>query len=716
MRIEGGKSVKARWLGTPSLLVLLAAMPALAQVEPADTSAPVLLTAEQVIHDKERNVVTAVGHVEVAQNQRILLADKVVYDLNADRIVASGDVSLLEPTGEVLFADEAEVTGDLKNAIARDIMLLLTDQSRMAAAVGRRIDGEVMELERAVYSSCQPCAEDPGRPLLWQIKALHVTHDQATKDIEYEDAWLEFLGLPVAYTPYLSHPDPTVKRRSGFLAPTLSQTDSLGTSVTAPYYYVISPHQDLTISPRITTAEGPVLGIEHRKRFSFGEMATSGTGTVDSHGEVRGHLFAEGTFEIDDVWRTGYDLERSSDETYLRRYDYARSNKPYLTSRAFVEGFGARSYALAESYAFQDQTAGGVEGVPYVAPLLQYSYLSSPNALGGYIGLDANFLSLVRGGGTDTRRLSVRPSFVLPWTGSWGGVYTFTAAAQGDVYQFDRGSAQGGDSKTDGRLMPELALEWRHPFVRTDSLASHVIEPIVLGVLSPHWDDDDLPNEDSLEFEFNDTNIFRLNRYTGFDRVETGPRVSYGLRYGFFGHGGSTFNVMLGQSYLMKQDDSAPTGSGLDDNFSDVVGRVSASMSENLDVYYRFRLDKTNFSPLRHEITSLLGPPALRLGVDYAVVEGTGSLGEISEREGVAFSLRSRISRNWSASTFARFNLADGTDLVKTGFSIAYDDECFTAVTSVSNDRTRDRDVEEGYSGMLRVVFKPLGELPLGIF
>lgn len=697
--------------------MLAAATPTVAQ-EVAQPGVPVLMTAESITHDQDRQVVTAIGNVEISQENRVLLADKVVYDLKQDRVFASGDVSILEPTGEVVFANTMEVTGDLKAGVAENVRLLLTDKARLAAAVGHRSGGQVNELERAVYSPCLPCRDDPDADLLWQLRAQHVTHDQVTKDIEYEDVWVEMFGVPVFYTPYLSHPDPTVDRRSGFLVPSLRSSEELGPEVTIPYYYVFSPSHDLTVQPRFTTNEGPVLAGEHRKRFTFGRMVTEGSLTRDSNDEVRGHIKADGEFHLSEQWRAGYNVHRSSDQTYLRRYDYDVVSKPFLTSRVYGEGFGRRSYALAESYAFQDQLATqDSDRIPYVAPLLNYSYVGEPDSYGGHWALDASALSLTRSGGTDSQRIAVKPAWILPFTSAAGQVVTLSLGVQAFGYRFSDFQGAGDSEDSSGRVLPEAAVEWRYPFISVGESISQVIEPIVLGVVSPYWDPGSVPNEDSLDLEFSDTNLFRLNRFSGLDRQEVGPRISYGGQYSAYGKGAGYFSVLLGQTYQFRENDDAPDRTGLEDNLSDIVGRMVVSPSRNFDLYYRFRLDKDNLEPHRHELMSMLGPPLLRLVADYTLIDETASLGENDTREQITAAIESAVTENWKVRVFGAQSLTGNEDgLLYNGASLIYEDECFAVTTTYVNSRTTDRDVEAGQTIMLQVNFKTLGNLPISIF
>ncbi|MFQ5985243.1 MAG: LPS-assembly protein LptD, partial [Alphaproteobacteria bacterium] len=349
-----------RKLGTVVVaLAVVGATPAF-PVESIQTSEPVVLQADELRYDEELGVLVAVGHVEIAQGERILLADTVTYNQKTDTVTASGNVVLLEPSGEVLFADYVELTDELTRGIVRGLKMRLTDNSRLAAAGGQR-RGAITEMRKVVYSPCELCPNDPERPPLWQLKAQRIIHDQRARDIIYNDVFLEVFGVPVAYTPYFRHPDPTVKRRSGFLAPTLGSSSLLGATLQIPYYFNIAPHIDATFAPIFTTKEGVVLVGEYRQHTGNGQFLWNGSIThVDRRGdfgervggqETRGHIEGRGLFDVDETWRWGFDVARSSDDTYLRRYRFSAADT--LTSRLFVESLRGRTYASGNAYLFQ---------------------------------------------------------------------------------------------------------------------------------------------------------------------------------------------------------------------------------------------------------------------------------------------------------------------------------------------------------------------------
>lgn len=704
---------KNRWLAAVSLLALLATESAAAQAPTGQAAPlPVLMTADQMEHDRDRNVVTAHGNVEITQQGRVLNADKVIYDMNADRLFAYGHVIVVEPSGEVLFSDQSEVTGDFKTGVVQNIRVLLTNDARLAANVGRRIGGEVMELEQSSYTACQPCKEDPSQPLLWEIQAKQVVHDQQTHDIVFYDAWLNVYGWPVAYTPWFSTPDATVKQRSGFLPPSIGSNKDIGYTLAVPYYWAISPQEDLTFTPRFSDQQLPILSFEHHKIFSFGEIQTDASLTEDETGDVRGHIRSKGKFNIDKTYRGGYELGLTSDGTYLKRYEFLNSGMPFLTNRPYLEGFyNGRSYALAESFYFQGQRTSDVQGeIPIVGPLLTYSYVGQPgSAFGGRFGLDANFVQLTRTESYDSIRAYVRPYWTMPYTSSRGEIYTFTAALPTVFEQF---SDYNSTSDTSGHVIPEATVEWRYPFIRMGTTTQQVLEPIVQMVLAPHWTGDIIKNPDALTFDFTDTSLFQLSHFAGYDGYSSGPRLNYALKYTLNGWKNGSVSALLGQSYRVYADDGL--SAGLDQNLSDFVGRLTVSPTENVDIYYRFLLGKDDLSLLRSEVTAVVGPPILRLSADYSYIDKSVSTSSIASDE-LSLGISSALSQRWSVSAYTRYDLTSGGGLLYNGGAITYNDECFTLSMNVLNNMTSDTDVSSGQTYLLRLAFKTLGEAPVTI-
>ena len=267
-----------------AVLALISTGPTVRGAEVTIRSDPVLFKADQLRHERKLGIVVGRGNVEISQGDRVLRADTVSYNQKTDTLTATGNVALMEQSGDVLFADHVELSGDFKNGIVENIRMLLSDDARFAAVGGRRVGGDVIEMRKVVYSPCRTCLGSKTPPI-WQIKAFSVKHDKSEKIIEYRDAFLEFFGIPVMYTPYLSHPDPTVKRKSGFLAPRYGNDSELGFLLEVPYYYNIAPDKDATVRPIITSKEGVVLAGEYRQRFAKGRIKFEGSATHDADEE-----------------------------------------------------------------------------------------------------------------------------------------------------------------------------------------------------------------------------------------------------------------------------------------------------------------------------------------------------------------------------------------------------------------------------------------------
>lgn len=696
---------------------------------------PVLLTADEMSFDREAGIVIGKGHVEISQGGRVLKSDMVTYNQNTGVVEASGNVSLTEPTGEVIFSNRVELSKDLREGVIDNIRMLFADESRFAANGAVRTGGNRTDMRKAVYSPCRLCDDDPTRAPLWQIKADRIVHDQTKQNVEYTNARMEIFGVPVAYTPFFWHADPTVKRRSGLLPMTFGSDDNLGVTVRTPYFLVISDDWDATFAPIFPTKENPVAAGEIRHRMQNGEIQVSGSITRAAKRNVdgddlgkdltRGHIFARGRYDIDDTWRSGFDGALTTDDTYLRRYNISRANtlsaqtarSDVLTSRGFVEGFRSRSYASAEAFHWQGLREQDDQDItPVVAPLLNYNFLSEPLFdNGSRWSFDVNALNLTRLKGADSRRLSMTGGWRMPFTGRLGDLYTVSASVQGDLYwvnEVNRPNRATTFSGVTGRVFPQAVLDWRYPFVRELGNVRHVVEPRAALSIAPNGGNSSrIPNEDSTNFEFDDTNLFSSNRFPGLDRVDGGKRVTYGLRNAFYGDDGGQTEIFIGQSLRFRNDDTFRSGSGIGDDFSDVVGRVSIRPSEFLDLNYRFRMDREEFDIRRNEVRLDVGPPAVRLSVNYLFFDESTNFAEFDSREEVSANATARITENWSVSARTSYNLSKNGGPLQHGGSVTYQDECLLLTVDMARNFTADREFKASTEVFVRVVFKNLGEI-----
>jgi LPS-assembly protein len=690
---------------------------------------PALLTADQMVYDRDLELVTARGHVEVDQGGQVLKADAVSYNLKQDVIIATGHVSFTQTTGDINFADYLEVTGDMKQAMARGMRVLMFDDSRLAGNFARRTDGTLTILDRAVYTACKPCEDDPTAPPVWAIKADRIIHDGESHLVEYENAWLEIEGVPVAYTPYLSHADPSVKRVSGWLPPSILNNNILGTGVRTPYFAVIDANQDLTLTPMFTSNDDAMLGAQWRYKDANTEVKAIGSITelqapnYTGHGTIGWNIDTTALIDLDSNWRAGAQIQRASDVNYLPTID-TWYPVPYLTVRPYVENFTYSNYFAVEAYSFQTLTTQPLvttttlQKDPVVLPMVTYSYVGDTDSLGGYTTFDTHSAVITRlSGETNDRQLNTQTSWHRPFTTDDGEQFRLTTSVRADVYNSDHVFTDVSGTENATRFVPDVSVDWRYPFTSIGEHSSQTITPIVMVAASPNTGNSSkIPNNDSLNFELDDVNIFSPTPSSGYDRLVTGPRVAYGAEYTIVNRGGESADFVLGQSYQLHPQSQLPVGTGLDTYMSDIVGRADISPSNNLVLQYRFRLDHDNLELRRSEVSASIGPRPLNLNIGYTFYDKLSPDSPYSAREQVSSTLTAQISHYWSTQIYTIQNLGDQAGPLQTGARLTYDDDCFTLTADGGSRHTTSAVFSVGHYFNLRIVFKTLGQLPVDLF
>jgi len=685
---------------------------------------PALITADSLRHDEQQGRIVAAGNVQVTQGGRTVRADRVVYDQRAGRVTALGNVSITEPGGETVFGDRVELSEDLRDGTIERFRMLFPDGTRIAANGARRTGGRRTEMAKVVFSPCKLCAEDPTRPPLWRVRARRVIHDRETRDVEYRDAWLEFYGLPVFYTPYLSHPDPTVKRRSGFLVPTFGSGKQLGAWIRAPYYWRIGRDRDATLTPMIVTQGNPILFAEYRERLEKGALVLSGSYTSTRHpnpairpvfgDRSRGHFFGKFRYDLDKNWRIGADGNWSADDTYLRRFDISGTDS--LETSAWLEGFHDRNYTAFRLHHFQGlRFDDNYRMTPLVAPYIEHERFGAPGRRSGRWHFRFATASLTRWEGADSYRSSVNLGWRLPHIHKPTGlklVGKLDLYADGYYVAEVARSANAHYNGFAGRVHPVAELEMRYPLVRELGNVRLIVEPraALIGTTS-RLNTSKIPNEDSIDFELDDANLFSANRYTGRDRVDEGSRFVYGVNAAFLGNRGGQSELFLGQSLQMAGGRDFDRGSGLGKSLSDLVGRLRINPGQYLDLVYRFRLNPADFRAHRNEVTLFAGAPALNASLGYLLFESQNRAGVGPSREEIAFSALSQVTKRWSIFGSGRWNLIEAAGNLNWQFGGQFRNECCSLRVSVGQDFTKDRDIRPSTDFRFELGLKHLGQL-----
>lgn len=697
---------------------------------PASRSAPVTFRADNVDYDSHNGLVTWTGHVQIWQNDHILRADRVTYDRNTDVAAASGHVALVEPDGQVVFSDYAELTQGMRQGVMDNMRALMTQNGKLAANGARRTDGQINELSRVVYTACKVCAQHPETRPFWQIRAYSAVQDIPHKRIEYQDAYLDMFGVPVMYFPFFSAPDPSVHRQSGFLMGTLSPHDEhLGTFATLPYYWVINDSSDLTIVPLLATRKDPQLTLDYRKSFNDGVLHAIGAVAGDE-GAVQAYLQAHALFALNSVWRAGADISLSTSANYMRDYRVPGYGADVLGSTAYLEGFGVGSYARLDGTVFQGLNKVTVNDstLPLVLPRFTYSYFSQPDALGGRFSLDSTSFNIYRPNGVSDERFAVGLNWDRPFHDSLGQQFVFTAHVDTGVWnarKLDLIPVYGTtNAATTARALPTVALKMNWPFVRSlHSGGSQTIEPIVQLVAAPQSGNsvnDNIPNEDSLDYEFTDATLFNINRHQGVDRLDGGARANVGLHGNWTFKGDQQLDALIGQSYQAHVDRNQVPDSGLEHPISDFVGRLSYTPASWLDMTARGRFDPKNGNTHFADGLVSVGVPLLRVSGGYTYnshdiyyyYDNNYRLSTINPnyyvpRNEITLGTSS-VWREYSLNTFARRDIERGR-MVALGANAGYTNDCFSFHISYVKRYTTINGDTGDQSILFTFTFKTLG-------
>jgi LPS-assembly protein len=763
---------RARW---PVFCLLLAVMTAagassaVAQMgfgrPQQNQNSPIVLRADEIEHNDDLGLTIARGNVEVSQNGNVLLADTVTYNQRTDTMTASGHVSLSQPAGDILFADYLELRNAMGDGFGENVRMLLADRSRLAGNTARITNRNRTELRRAVYSPCDLCKEDPSAPPAWQFIAREIDHDREFRTIEMRDATMQVDGWPVFYTPYISMPDNTVKRASGFLPPWFGSSSSNGPFISLPYFLVLGPDKDLTLEPRLTKNAGPMFGTEYRQQFgdgaidAFGSINWSNPNEPEvSGGQLRGNVNSTAVFDVTPDWRTGLNLQRTSDTSYLLQFGFGNPPLNAEISRLYIEGFALDQPTDVNFYAFQPLVTGiSVEAQPIVLPVINRDWYLGPDPLGGRWDINTNLLDIVRREGTQTRRISSGATWDRTFRDGIGGQYQLTASLRGDGYWVNDLSPvsnpdlpevyfpQNGTPAlqpinpnfTDGRVFPQVGLTWSYPLVHPGGLTP-LIEPMVGVYAGPNGGNQHkIPDEDSLSFEYDDSMLFRPDRLAGYDLVDTGQRVDYGVKLGLYDSSGGSYRAVIGQSYRAEVNSFLPLSSGAYNRLSDAVGRVVLQPSSYLDLIYRFRIgDAGGPDSAQQQATVAVGPSNLRFSGTFILIppQATNSLQNTAassgtsviygKQEQVTFSATARLTRYWSIQGSETLNLTNTENIVNgvvspvaantslyASLSAIYQDECMAFVGAITQSGVHNGAVMPGYALLFSVVLKNIGEI-----
>ncbi len=722
-RRDGGMETGLRrlsaGLGCAVLLTLFSAGPAAAQLLPADFFAaipapgsPAEVEANSLAYDSRTDVITAEGRVLMNYDGYQLSCDDLRYEQGSGDLVCIGNARVVDPDGNVFTADRMELTGGMKIAVIEALSVTTRDGALITA---RNVNFS-MELEtvltEASYAPCGLCIDEKGNRIGWKVRAARIVQDPVIKAVTLEKPQLEVLGVPVAWLPWLSLPDPTQSRSSGFRLPGVDYKSDLGLVVRAPYFVAIGDDTDLLLTPQLMSRQGFLMAAEWEQRFDYGvfNLAASGLYQLDRSafaGEVgdrdwRGAIQSSARFQVIDTWTAGWSYTAFTDAAYLDDYDFNDDdilvNEIYGThlSDDYYADLRVQEYLRLGNFgdADQDQQALALPNARTEA----YFNLDS----NGQVRVSTSLLGVMRDAdslatygatnyvfGNEGEKLhaTVEASWQNQIITSSGLVVTPFLGIRGDAASFS-----GDGSPADASLFeatPIAAIDVRFPMIASNGADSHLFEPIAQMVYrGSETTLAGITNDNAHSFVLDDTNIFSYNRFTGTDRQETGLRANLGARYLANLSDGGWFEIVGGQSFHLAGvnalgiGDEVNTGvsTGLGSDASYVVLGARGSLSEGTEFGGKLQLDPSGPRVARAGFGGdiALGEN-LSIGSEYFYMAADTALGVPDDQH--EFTVRGTAplpADYWVANGSLSWDIAAGEWLEATG-ELLYDDGYFLA-------------------------------------
>jgi LPS-assembly protein len=674
-----------RHLLTVLLMLLAFAMPALAQDQATLISDNLQITGDtRLIAD---------GNVEVFFKGRRLKASRIIFDQSTDRLEITGPIVLTEETGNTLIlASQADLAADLSEGILTSARLVLNQQLQLAANRMVRVSGRYTALQTVAASSCKVCEGDPTP--LWEIRARRVVHDEVERQIYFDRAQFRLAGVPVLYIPRLRMPDPTLKRATGFLMPSIRTTSDLGTGIRVPYFIVLGKSADLTLTPYLTARQSQTLGLTYRQAFATGLIEATGSVTRDQlfPGETRGYLRLKGQFTLPERFLLTFDGQTVSDPAYM--LDYGLGNADRLDSRVEIKRTRRNEHVSARIISFQTLRDDEIDSaIPSLVADLTFHRRFSLGPLGGEGGLrlqthnqyrtstspldgpDGDAIPDGRDIGRFSARIDWRRSFMLPAGIEASVLGEFTA----DAYSItDDATFAGSTTRTHG----SAGVELRWPWVKAGSNgATHVIEPVVQLLYASNTSET-LPNEDSALVEFDEGNLYALDRFPGSDAVERGARANVGVTWTRFDPQGWSMGLTVGRVFREADLGQFSTGSGLAGATSDWLAAVNFTLADGLAVTGRLVMeDDLSVTKGEARVTVNGAKTAVATSVIWAVADPLENRPDPTQE--FTFDARRKVTPNWTAKMSGRYDFVADRGTVA-GMGLEFLNECIRFDVSLS--------------------------------
>jgi LPS-assembly protein len=679
---------------------------------------PIGFEADNVVVDQADGSLFATGNVELKQANNTLRADEVTYYRNQNKAIARGNVVHIDGDGTVTNAAIMEIDTEFSHILAETIISNFTTGEWISADHVDRIPGDRGIFDASRFTPCK-CDFLNGERPFWDIKASQSVRNEKTQTITHYNMRMSVLNVPVGYLPFLSHPDWTVRRRSGVLTPSFIISSDLGFTPSIPYYQIIDETSDVEFTTYKYQYRGLGVKSRYRKLWDRAELnATIYTANVETYKKNRelvGAVDATYASRIGNGWDIRANLRRASQDTFMRRYDFNddTSLKSTISATRTIDNRYYRVEASdRQSLLASDKTLNE----PTVLPSIFYEKTEKGWRGNQKFRTELSAVQLDNDQGHDMARWSgifeVAEDFDLPL-----GIANYEANVSGNYYSIHTKPDSAATSLGDiSFVTPALSVGWRLPIAVVGANRTAIFEPQArLAFIGGKDRTSAIPNRDASDYRIDEANLFLLNRYQGKDYILPGTRADIGVSAttndNFFGDVSGFFGV----SRRLSGKTSAGLNTDQGDKYSDYVASLTINPANSLNLRWSGRLSSKDLTlnESKTSLSSALGTGSL--SVTHNQLAKAYFASSDDDREELSASYSQSLIGGWQFSATQLWDLSYGkTRRKKSTAALSWNggvQDCLYVTINYEHDPVADRDVSAVDQLNFVIGFKNLGAI-----
>ena len=672
-----------------------------------------LIEAESMSYAQDTEIVTASGDVKIQYRGRELRAGKITWDQKSDRIIARDNVILIDTDGTSVTSQSAELQDEMKQATLKKFSLMMKNNLSFKGETASRESGKLTSVRKSIFTACKPCKNNPDASPTWQLRSGQTVYDEKDETISHKNVRLEMRGVPVFYLPYLTHPAPNVKKRSGFLFPIFKSSTDTGADVALPYFINLAPDYDLTLSPRYISDGSSMLGFEWRQKTSQGTYNIAGNGlwldeedNLDNDKTFRGNIQSKGAFKLSENWQAGYDYWWVSDKSFMRRYDI--NDDDFFTSKAYIRQTNGRNMVDIRLLDFKTSIFNIDEDVqPEVAPQIRTEHYFD-NLAGGELRVTSDIVSMSQKNGADLNRAVAETEWNRQSILKSGQILDYFGGVRGAYYDYETDSGEQRNKDEESVLLAHTGIKWRMPFIKRQASGAVIIEPTAqIIIANQETSEGTVPNEDSLSSEFDSLNLFDVYRHTGYDRFDTGNRFDVGVNTVFEGDKGSSYRMFVGKSYRDKALVRPTIGTEQDAKASDWLLDIGFEQGSALGFNGQLRFDDDDQKLIRSDGEIYASIKKAHFSLHYTHLDASITPDGV-EREESKGTFDFSLSENWLLNGHVKYDMEKEKRL-KNSIGLIYRDDCTDISLSFNQSFTRNGNIGPRNGVTFKIILRTLG-------